>query len=344
MNFAESAPPPAASAFLHLRKTAVSALLLSFCVLGLTPAYSEPAAKNAKLKQGPDLQKSETKTPKKKVEAEKAEEKKVAKPKVTKKAARSENKEEPEPNLAPPELNPEASAAAIGAWTLRNEAGVEMQAFLVSAHGDQVKIRRVADEKEFIVPISMFDEFTEQQIQAWILEDPGAVDYSLRFAVRRQYVDSSELTLNLKTYKATKWGYNVRMSNITRNSLIGATLEYRIIYDDLIAVSRNVVVPGKGSGRMTGQEVDVPEMEYNDEIEFDTPPVTLDSYRWDPTKGEGDRAGDSIVGIWIRVKHLDEIIAEYKSNPVVMNRMVWDDEDGQTIIIRNRFKEAFGDD
>lgn len=228
-------------------------------------------------------------------------------------------------------------------WTLRDEEGREMQANLLSAHGEMVKIQRIEDEREFDVPIDMFDSETETLIRDWIEEDPEAVDFALDVKASRELVDSSEFDLAGRSFKRSEWSYKVTLSNKTRNDLTGAQVEYRIVYDDNVDFLRTTPMPGKGVNQQDGQAVDLPEMDFNDEIEFDTPTVETQCYEYKPTKGKRDYLRDEIKGIWIRVLRHGEVIAEYKSNEAAMNNLSWDNEDKVEIRITNKFRDSFED-
>lgn len=228
-------------------------------------------------------------------------------------------------------------------WTLRDEEGREIQAMLLSAHGDIVKIQRIDNEQEFDVPISMFDSETEGRIRYWIKEDPEAVDYSLAISTSRDLVDSTTTELSGRSFKKSEWSYHVTIHNETRNELNDAVVEYQIIYDDNVSFVRTQATPGKGTNQRDGRAVDLPMMEFNDEIEFKTPSIETETYEYVPNKGDREYLKDEIKGIWIRVIRHDEIIAEFRSNEAAMASKSWDDEEEVEITITNRFKESFGD-
>ncbi|MEM6279655.1 MAG: hypothetical protein AAF733_09260 [Verrucomicrobiota bacterium] len=226
-------------------------------------------------------------------------------------------------------------------WTLRDDSGREIQAMLLSAHGDMVKIQRIEDEQEFEVPISMFDPETEGRIRYWIEEDPEAVDFSLDVEASRELVDSSTVELSGRVFTKKEWSFKVVIHNATRNDLNDAEVEYRIIYDDNVNFVRTAPAPGDGDNQQDGQAVDLPTMTFNDEIEFNTPVVEMDTYEFEPSRGAREYIKDEIKGIWIRVIRHDEIIAEYKSNEAAMGSLSWDNEDEFEIKITNRFRESF---
>ncbi len=234
-----------------------------------------------------------------------------------------------------------APSAPPAGWTLRDDEGREVEANLVSAHGEIVKIQRLDDEREFDVPISMFDSETEQMIRHWIEVDPEAVDYSLELRASREMVDSSEFEIAGRYFKKVEWTYHVTLANQTRNELNDAQIEYRIVFDDNVAITRTTAMPGKGKNQQDGQAVDLPGMQFNDEIEFKTPVIETETYEYKPTRGDRDFLRDEVKGIWIRVVRHGEVIAEYKSNQAAMGDLSWDNEDEIEITITNRFRDSF---
>ena len=235
-----------------------------------------------------------------------------------------------------------APSAPDGSVTLRSAQGQEIQAHLLSAHGDSVKIRRADDSREFIVPISTFDDYTGEQIRQWMEQDVEAVEYSLSISAQKNLADTSVFESASREFKTSKWAYRVSVANLTRNELTGAQLEYRIIFNDQVEFARTVVGPGKGTNQQDGQAIDLPAMAFNDAIEFDTPAVDLNTYEYSPTRGEREFVKDSIKGIWIRITKGGKLIGEYQSSPSALASVSWDNEDDVEIRITNRFRDALG--
>jgi len=92
-----------------------------------------------------------------------------------------------------------------------------------------------------------------------------------------------------------------------------------------------------------GQAVDLPNINFNDEIGFDTHTVETQTYEYEPTKGQRDYLRDEIKGIWIRVVRHGDVIAEYKSNEAPMNNFSWDNKDKVEIRITKKFRDSFDD-
>jgi len=178
-------------------------------------------------------------------------------------------------------------------------------------------------------------------IRHWIEVDPEAVDYSLELRASREMVDSSEFEIAGRYFKKVEWTYHVTLANQTRNELNDAQIEYRIVFDDNVAITRTTAMPGKGKNQQDGQAVDLPGMQFNDEIEFKTPVIETETYEYKPTRGDRDFLRDEVKGIWIRVVRHGEVIAEYKSNQAAMGDLSWDNEDEIEITITNRFRDSF---
>jgi hypothetical protein len=240
---------------------------------------------------------------------------------------------------------PAAAAAVVpddGTMTLRSVSGQEIEARLLSANGDSVRIERVGDGREFVVPLSSFDDYTGERVRQWIDRAPGAVEYSFGVEANRVLVDSSTFMSAGRDFKTAEWSYRVKFTNLTRNELRGARLEYRVVYDDEVIIDRAVVAPGKGANQQDGQLLDLPDMAFNDEVEFVTAPLALHTYEFVPQRGEREFSRDSVKGLWLRVTKNGEILFEYQSHPGAMASLSWDNEDKTEIRVRNRFREQFG--
>lgn len=240
--------------------------------------------------------------------------------------------------------SPSSAAAPADAvtMTLRSVGGQEIEARLLSALGDSIRIERVDDGREFTVPIASLDEYTAVKVRQWMDRVPGAVDYSFSIEASRSLAGSSSFMSAGREMKTSDWSYRVRVTNLSRNPIAGAMLEYRIVYDDEVDIARTVVAPGKGANQQEGQLVDLPEMQYNDEIEFDTPPLTLHTYEYVPQRGEREYSRDSIKGLWVRIVKNGEILCEYQSHPGAMASLSWDNEEKLEIRVTNRFRDQFG--
>ncbi len=235
-----------------------------------------------------------------------------------------------------------APSAPERSVVLRNLSGQEIRANLLSAHGDSVKIQRVDDGMEFVVPVAMFDEFSVRQINSWMESDPEAVSFSVSISTEKNMSDSSTYITQGREFETEKWSYQVTLTNLTRNVLNGAVAEYRIVYDDEVEFVRTTASPGKGNNQQEGQTTELPEMSFNDQVQFITLPVEINGYKYDPTRGDRERYRDGIKGIWVRVSKNGKIIGEYQSSPSALASVQWDNEDEIDIQVTNRFRESFG--
>ena len=234
-----------------------------------------------------------------------------------------------------------APSAPDAVMTLRSVAGQELEAKLISATGENVTIERVGDGRQFVVPIANLDNYSGERVRQWMERAPGAVAFNFAVTATKTLVDSSTFMTAGRDLKTADWSYRVKVTNLTRNLLTGAQLEYRIVYDDEVEFAKTVVSPGKGANQQDGQLVDLPEMHFNDEIEFDTPPLQLQTYEYVPTRGEREYSRDSIKGIWVRIVKNGVVLFEYQSHPATMASLSWDNEDKLEIRVTNQFRERF---
>lgn len=248
--------------------------------------------------------------------------------------------EEPE-KKAPPRKTAPAPAAPDATMTLRNLSGQEIQAKLLSANGESVTIERVDDGRQFVVELASLDEFSGERVRQWIQYSPEAVDCHFAVSVEKIQLDSATFMTGGRDLKNAEWCYRVKLTSLSRNPISDAKLEYRIVYDDEVEIARTVVAPGKGPNQQDGQLVDLPEMIYNDEIEFETAPVVLHTYEYVPSRGDREYSRDLIKGIWVRVLKGGEVVYEFQSQPSTMASLSWDNEEKGEIRVTNRFRDQF---
>jgi hypothetical protein len=234
-----------------------------------------------------------------------------------------------------------APSAPDSVMTLRSVAGQEIEAKLISATGENVTIERVGDSRQFVVPLANLDNYTNDQVRQWMEQAPGAVDFTFAVTTTKNLVDSNTFMTAGRDLKTAEWSYRVKVTNLTRNLLTGAQLEYRIVIDDQVEIAKTVVAPGKGANQQDGQLVDLPEMQFNDEIEFDTPPLQVHTYEYVPQRGEREYSRDSIKGIWVRILKNGVVLYEYQSHPATMASLSWDNEDKLEIRVTNQFRDQF---
>lgn len=234
-----------------------------------------------------------------------------------------------------------APSAPDAVMTLRSVTGQEIEAKLISATGENVTIERVGDGRQFVVPIANLDNYTGERVRQWMEQVPGAVEFNFSVSATKTLIDSNTFMTGGRDLKTAEWSYRVRLTNLTRNLLNGAQLEYRIVFDDEVEIAKTVVAPGKGANQQDGQMVDLPDMHFNDEIEFDTAPLQIHTYEYIPSRGEREFSRDSIKGIWVRIVKNGAVLFEYQSNPATMASLSWDNEDKLEIRVTNQFRDQF---
>jgi hypothetical protein len=234
-----------------------------------------------------------------------------------------------------------APSAPDAVMTLRSVSGQEIEAKLISGTGENVTIERIGDGRQFIVPLANLDNYSNERVRQWMDQGPGAVAFNFSVSATKTLLDSNTFMTAGRDLKSAEWSYRVKVTNLTRNVLNGAQLEYRIVFDDEVEIAKTVVAPGKGANQQDGQLVDLPEMQFNDEIEFDTPPLTLHTYEYVPLRGEREYSRDSIKGLWVRIVKNGVVLFEYQSHPATMASLSWDNEDKLEIRVTNQFRDQF---
>ncbi|MCB1233723.1 MAG: hypothetical protein KDM91_01470 [Verrucomicrobiae bacterium] len=226
---------------------------------------------------------------------------------------------------------------------LYSRDGRSIDARLMSASGDRIQIERVADGREFFLSMSDLDSRSADRVQLWMDRDPDAIEFAFDFQVEKRLVtsDTFEYAATGRTIKTAKWVYDVSMTNLTRSDLRNAELEYRIVYDDEVAITRGSAYPGEGRRQMEGGSLELPEVGYNGKAEFTTAPVTIETYEMKPLRGEKEYQRDTVVGLWIRVRKNGEIVHEFQNNAAFMGDLAWDNGEGSPIEVHDRFKDQF---
>lgn len=232
-------------------------------------------------------------------------------------------------------------SAPDAVMTLRSVAGQEIEAKLISATGENVTIERVGDGRQFVVALATLDNYTGERVRQWMDQAPGAVAYNFAVTATKTLIDSNTFMTGGRDLKTAEWSYRVKLTNLTRNLLTDAQLEYRIVFDDEVEIAKTVVAPGKGANQQDGQMVDLPEMHFNDEIEFDTAPLQIHTYEYVPSRGEREYSRDTIKGIWVRIVKNGTVLYEYQSHPATMAALSWDNEDKLEIRVTNQFRDQF---
>jgi acetyltransferase-like isoleucine patch superfamily enzyme len=55
-------------------------------------------------------------------------------------------------------------------------------------------------------------------------------------------LDSNTFMTAGRDLKSAEWSYRVKVTNLTRNVLSGAQLEYRIVFDDEVEIAKDVII------------------------------------------------------------------------------------------------------
>ena len=224
---------------------------------------------------------------------------------------------------------------------LFNKDGRFLDARLLAADSSTVTVQRIADNRTFDLEMESLDNASVRRVETWLDRGPETMDFSISFEVKKRMVESDTFSSVGRNFKMMNWVYDVVLTNQSRNELRNATLEYQIVYDDEVNIVRTSAYPGEGKDQRDYQSVDLPPLSYNGRAEFATLPVEMQTYEYEPTRGDREYRRDQIVGIWIRILKQGEIVAEYMSHPAAMEALNWDEDDEIEIIVRDSFKDQF---
>ncbi len=224
---------------------------------------------------------------------------------------------------------------------LFNKDGRYLDARLLSASSEAVTVQRLSDSRTFELELAALDAPSVRRVEAWLDRGPESQEYSIEFEVKKRFVESDQFATLGRIIKTMSWSYDVVLTNQSRNELRNATLEYQIIYDDEVEIVRTSAYPGEGRDQREMRGVDLPPIGFNGRAEFTTPPVVMDGYEYEPTRGEREYRRDRITGIWIRVYKNGEVVAEHMSHPASMESLSWDQDDDIEITVRDSFKDQF---
>ncbi|MCB1232937.1 MAG: hypothetical protein KDN19_22020 [Verrucomicrobiae bacterium] len=224
---------------------------------------------------------------------------------------------------------------------LFNKDGRYVDARLLSASGEKVTLQRLTDNRTFDIAMATLDDASVRQVEAWLDRGPASMDFSLAFEVKKKLVESDSFSTLGRNFKMMNWAYDVVLTNQSRNELRDAELDYQIVYDDEVEVVRTTAYPGEGRNQREFRDVDLPPLGFNGRAEFTTPSVEMQTYEYEPTRGDREYRRDQIIGIWIRVMKNGEVIGEYMSHPAALESLSWNEDDDIEITVRDSFKEQF---
>lgn len=216
-----------------------------------------------------------------------------------------------------------------------------LDARLLSISGNTVTVERISDARRFDISLETLDEASNRRVQVWMEQDPDAVDFSIGLSAKKRQVESDSFESMGRVMKTSQWVYDVVVTNQSRNELHDAQVEYRIVFNDEVEFVKTAVYPGKGGNQQDGQSVDLPVLAYNGRAEFSTAPLDMNTFEYEPLRGEKEFFRDQVVGIWVRVLRQGKVIAEYQSNAASMHNLVWDGDEETEITVRDSFRDQF---
>lgn len=189
---------------------------------------------------------------------------------------------------------------------LEDKFGRIIRAELVShrgSEGDTITIKK-PDGKTFEVKVDIFSQKDREVIREWMRTEPPTVNYGFRFEVTKQKLGASSTT-----------SYELKVTNISRDTVEGLTLKVRTIYRRSLYSSRDYIPYGDDyygyGGGLIGKEESVPipgKMKFNQTASFST---------------EAQRYSE---GVLIRVVDAKgEVVGEHRRTGTKIASLKWED-------------------
>ncbi len=216
--------------------------------------------------------------------------------------------------------------------------GKVIKASLVSHKAGKVTLRR-EDGKEFTVEPNVFGPDDQVYIQKWMKKTPQTVDYNFRIEAKKEKASGNRSNLGYKTVKNEKWAYRVKISNLSRDTVSGLTVKYKIFYSnradgEFSAGSYDL----KDLAVVRGEAKLSSELAYNHTMEFATKQVQIDVVDYD---GYKSRYKDELKGCMLRiVDPKGNVVADWKHSTSHLTSLTWDSTEPQgknqssTVIVR----------
>jgi hypothetical protein len=171
------------------------------------------------------------------------------------------------------------------------------------SEGDTITIKK-ADGKSFEVKIDLFSEKDRVLLREWMKKVPATVSYGFRFEVAKQKASAS-----------ASFSYDLKITNLSRDTVEGLTLKVRTIYRRSLYSSSNYIPYGDdyygyGSG-LLGKEESVPipgKMKFNQTASFST---------------EAQRYSEGVLIQVIDAK--GEVVGEHRRTGTKLASLKWED-------------------
>lgn len=214
--------------------------------------------------------------------------------------------------------------------------GKTLQAELVSHRDGQITMR-LADGRELTVLPNVFSPDDQLYIKEWLEKTPETVNYNLRFEADRKKVSGRTKTEGSYLIKNEKWIYQVKITNLSRDTAKGLTVMYRQFRsneadgDSRAYSDQSDWITDKGELKVAQA------VEYGKTIEFGTKEMQID--RVDYQYGNYDYK-DEIKGLIIRVVDSQGAVVGEWAEPVnTMKGRTWENtsprkEEGSQVIVR----------
>lgn len=207
--------------------------------------------------------------------------------------------------------------------TFTDQQGRKLDAELISHNGNGLLELKRADGQVFKLPAATFSAADQAHIQEFVSKNPARVDYHFDVKAATTKVTGVRRDFGYKKVKNELWAYKVDIRNLSRDTVGGLKVEYRVFVRneaDGSFAEMNAPLDGYHSGEdsLAGP------MRYNEIVSFTTREVSIDSVDY-LSGSRKNRHVDSLRGLMLRIKDAGgKVVHEYVSPITTLKDKTWD--------------------
>jgi len=210
--------------------------------------------------------------------------------------------------------------------TFTNSQGRKIVAEPVSLGGDGTLDLKREDGNLFQIKISDLSLDDQQFLREWTVANPPKIDYRFEIKVADEKMAGTRST-ELGGYKKVKnelWTYRVEIKNLSRQTVGGLKVDYRVfVRNEANGSFRSS--DGVGEGFISGTAPLEKDLRYNESVNFTAGEMKLDSVSYDWSSMRDERYKDALRGIMIRIKDKNgKVVQEFISPNASMKGKTWD--------------------
>ncbi|MDF1849196.1 MAG: hypothetical protein P1U85_00065 [Verrucomicrobiales bacterium] len=221
-------------------------------------------------------------------------------------------------------------------FTSKTGKKVIAEVLQVSVDSRTMKIRR-QDGNEYDLEIVSLSLDDQQYVKTWMQDRPVTVDslptlsstdFRLELEIDKKSLDTERHKDRIYTYEQRYFQYDVVIRNISRETLVGARMEYAVLWENALEVYKNSL--GEWDGRYSSSgpakrarivgEKEIEDLSFNRDVELAT-----ESFEQNRMLSSGELfKEDELLGIVVRIVAPDgSVIVEERSGSPAIQDIPW---------------------